>query len=422
MKKFFQNKKNNKDLLARICCVLFAIVMWIVVVSQANDIEQEMTFYAVPVTVSNANILLDEYGLSVVSEPDYITNITVRGSRAKFSKFSGEDLVATIDVKDIVEAGDHDIPVTVTCPPSSGFSVVSQSLESAKITVDRVSSKSFEIEVNILNAQYDAKQYALGKPTVSPSKVTVLGPQKLLDTISNACVNLDLGNVTSTIGFNRPILLLDSGGDEITSTYLSLSHIYADGEVPLISVDEASKITEKTVELTTDFKYGHYNKENCMVTVYPEEIKLKGSSNALSKLNKLNVFTIDETVHSTNTVLEVALTLPAGITSVDSIDTVTITINPSDEIASIELSMGTVTFKGMTFNSKAYLAKLLTLTFRGDPTLLDAFKNDANAFAVSVDLSKINDPGTYKLPCEITIKPEYNNIWCEFSYVYVTVE
>ena len=153
-----KNGSSKTDILAKICCVMFAVVLWLMVVSQATDLEQEMTYYAVPVTVSNSNILLEESGLSIVSETDYITNITVRGSRAKLSKFSGEDIVATVDVSGVTTVGDHNLKVHVSCPPSSGFSVVSQSLESVDISFDVVTSKSFDLKVNITKAQFNAQK------------------------------------------------------------------------------------------------------------------------------------------------------------------------------------------------------------------------------------------------------------------------
>ncbi len=414
--------KKNKDILAKVCCVFFAVILWLVVVSQADDLEQERTFYAIPVTISNANLLMEESGLSIVNKPDYITNITVKGSRAKLPKFSSEDIIASIDVKDIKEAGEHEVMVNVTCPPSSGFTVVSQSIDSVKLTVDTVSSKTFDIKVNISNAQYDANKYALGQPTVTPSKVTVSGPQKVLDTISCACVNLNLGTVNSTIGYNRPILLLDSSNEEIDSTYLQLSNLYADGEVPLISIEEASKITTKTVELTTDFEYGFYNKENCSVSIFPKTVNLRGRDVDLSKISSLNVLTIDETVYTSNTVVDVDLQLPNGITLVDDVDKVTVTIVISEDISMSEITVEKVDFIGNTDGKNIELTSPFVLKFRGDITLLEQLKLKQDAFTVSINVSNIFESGTYMLPCVVKLSADFNDIWCDYTQVSVHIQ
>jgi len=414
-----QNDPSKSDILAKICCVLFAIVLWLMVVSQATDLEQEMTYYAVPVTVSNSNILLEESGLSIVSETDYITNITVRGSRAKLSKFSGEDIVATVDVSGVTSAGDHNLEVHVSCPPSSGFSVVSQSLESVDISFDIVTSKSFDLEVNITNAQYDAQNYALGTPSVSPKSVTVTGPQRLLDTIETACVNLDLGKVDATIGFNRRVILLDVNGEEIDSPYLSLSDLYADGEVPFISVEEASKITEKTVSLTYDYKYGYYNSTNCTVNLDPQTVKIKGKESVLSKIDSINVCTIDETKITHNTVFETLIVLPDDVTLVDSVKTVTVTVIPSKDISSVSVPMTEINISG---DKIASLDEAYLLTFRGKSDVLELIRSEEGAFSVSVDVSRVTEAGTYLLPVTVTISNSYLGVWCEYTEVYVNVQ
>lgn len=414
-----KNGSSKTDILAKICCVMFAVVLWLMVVSQATDLEQEMTYYAVPVTVSNSNILLEESGLSIVSETDYITNITVRGSRAKLSKFSGEDIVATVDVSGVTTVGDHNLKVHVSCPPSSGFSVVSQSLESVDISFDVVTSKSFDLKVNITNAQFNAQNYALGTPTVSPKTVTVTGPQRLLDTIDTACVNLDLGKVDATIGFNRRVLLLDVNGEEIDSPYLSLSHLYADGEVPFISVEEASKITEKTVDLSYDFKYGYYNSTNCTVRIDPQTVRIKGSESVLSKIDSINVCTIDETKVTHNTVFEASLILPDNVTLVDNVKKVTVSVILSDEISSVSIPMSEINISG---DKIASLSDPYVLTFRGKSETLELLRTQAGAFSVSVDVSSITETGTYLLPVTVTISNSYNGIWCEYTEVYVNVQ
>lgn len=426
-KKFFgflfskddQNHSSKSDIPAKICCVLFAVVLWLMVVSQATDLEQEMTYYAVPVTVSNSNILLEESGLSIVSEADYITNITVRGSRAKLSKFSGEDIVATIDVSGVTTAGDHNLKVHVSCPPSSGFLVVSQSLESVDISFDIVTSKSFDLKVNVINAQFNAQNYALGTPTVSPKTVTVTGPQRLLDTIETACVNLDLGRVDATIGFNRRVILLDINGKEIDSPYLSLSHLYADGEVPFISVEEASKITEKTVPLTYDFKYGYYNSQNCNVSIDPQTIKIKGAEGVLSKIDSINVCTIDETKINHSTVFETSIELPENVTLADNIKKVKVTVVLSGDIASIDVPMSEINISG---DKIASLTETFVLTFRGKSDVLELIGTQKGAFSTSVDVSCITEPGTYLLPVTVTISNSYNGVWCEYTEVYISVQ
>ena len=410
---------NKKEIIAKLCCVFFAIVLWLTVVGQTNDIEHEMTYYSVPVTVSNAISLSENSGLSIISGYDYSINITVRGSRAKLSTYTSEDIIASVDVSQITEAGDYSLAVKVSCPPSSGFTVVSQSLDSINVSVDKLTSVELDVEVNIVNAQYNTEAYALGTPTVSPEKVTVKGPQKVLDSISAACVNLDLGNIDSTIGFNNRVLLLDTNDEEIASPYISLSDQYAEGTVPFISVEEATKIIEKSVPLVCSFKYGYYNSSNCIVKIQPEYVTLSGHEKVLSKIQAIDIFTIDETKMTYSTAFEAEIDVPDGTSLVSGPKKADVTVTISDAISNSSVPMSEVSFIG---EKVASLEQAYLLCFRGNADILRRFTEDDEAFSVSVDISGIIDSGTYRLPVIVDISSSYNGVWCDYAEVYVNIE
>lgn len=411
-------KSDKKEFIVKICCFLFACVLWLFVVSQNQGIEHEMTYYSVPVVLSDTDTLSERYGLSIISGYDYNINITVRGSRSKLSSFTSDDIIASVKLSDITEAGEYNLTVDVSCPPSSGFSVVSKSLDSVKVSVDKLTSREFDIDVNILNALYDTEKYALGTPTVSPSKITVKGPQKVLDSIKEACVNLDLGNVKSTIGFNNRILLLNSNNEEVESPYISLSKLSAEGTVPFISVEEASKIVEKSVPLVCSFKYGYYNNTNCKVNISPEFVTISGYENVLSKIQYIDIYNIDETKITENTVISATVTAPAGTTLVTENKNVKISVVISDKVAQMSTTVSSVNFIG---NKNAQLEEIFVLTFRGNSDVLRRFISDSDSLSVTVDTSYITESGVYRLPVEVNIPSIYNGIWAEYTEVLVRV-
>jgi YbbR domain-containing protein len=351
----------------------------------------------------------------------------VRGNRAKLSGYTSEDIIASADVGMVNEAGEHDLDVTVSFPPSSGFSVVSQSLDSIKVSIDKLTSVEFDVDVNIVNAQYDTDAFALGKATVSPSKVTVKGPQKVLASISNACVNLDLGSINSTIGFNNRILLIDSNNEEIDSPYISLSNQYAEGTVPFIGIEEASKIVEKSVPLVCSFKYGYYNNTNCSVSITPQFVTISGSEKDVSKIESIDVFNIDETKITGNTVFSVAIKAPEATTLVDAKKNAVVSVNVSDNVSSAQFDVDDVRFDKLDNDLSAKPVVPFKVTLLGDANaidnLRDAIANEEDAFIVAVDMSLVKATGKYKLPISVEfLLPGYKNVWCEFAEITVEVE
>ena len=418
---------NKENLVAKICCVIFALALWLMVVGQNPDIQYEMTYYAVPVTVSNANGMSESSGLSIISGYDYNINITVRGNRAKLSNYTSEDISATVDVGNITESGDHELPVVISLPPSSGFSVVSQSLENVSVVVDKLTSVEFDVNVNIVNAQYNTDSYALGTPTVNPGKITVKGPEKVLQSISGAYVNLDLGSVSSNIGFNNRVVLLDSNGEEVDSPYISLSKQYVEGTVPFISIEEAQKIVEKSVPLVYSFKYGYYNDSNCNVTISPQFVTLSGYEKDLNKIQSINVFEIDETKITDDTAFTVTINTPDGTTISQSKKTATVVLKFTEEFSHTQIELDELIYINKSDKLSVKLDTSHKITLMGTKDLItqvkQAIDSDEKVLEAFVDMSVISAPGRYKLPVNATItNSSFKKLWCLYSEVYIVVD
>ena len=427
-----KKKSKRNELIPKLCCLFCAIGLWLLVSGQNTDIQHEITYYGVPVKIDNANVLSENSGLSIISGYDYNINITVRGNRAKLSNYSSEDIIASADVSTISEAGDHDLDVVVSFPPSSGFTVVSQSLESIKVSVDKLTSVEINVDVNIVNAQYDTDAYALGTPVVSPNKVTVRGPQKVLDSISSACVNLDLGKISSNIGFNNRIMLIDSNNEEIDSPYISLSNQYAEGTVPFIGIEEASKIVEKSVPLTCSFKYGYYDRTNCIVNVTPQFVTISGSDKDVAKIGSIDIFTIDETRLTGNTVFTTSFEAPEGTSFVDFKGSAVISVTLSEDIAWDTFVINNVLFDNLAEGLTASFGGEMSLVLRGDRDTLSKIREEMDKelgegeqrpFVVKADMTLINDQGKYKLPVAVEFSsPGYKDVWCDYTEIFVDVQ
>ena len=412
-------KSNKKDLLVKVCCVFFAVVLWYIVVLTTGNTEYEKTYYSVPVSISNANLLSENGGLSILSGYDYNINITVRGNRSKLSTYTSEDIIASADVSSIEEAGEHNVPVEINCPPSSGFSVVSQSLDTIKISVDKLVSVDFDVDVNIQNARYDVDKYALGTPVVSPQKITVKGPEKLLESISGAFVNLDLGNINSNIGFNSRIVLLDNNSEQISSPYISLSKDYAEGTVPLLPIEEATKIIEKVVPLVASFKHGYYNASNTSVIISPANVTIRGYESTLSKIESIDVFSIDETKFTSSTIIGCDIVPPENTTLVSDVNKAVITLLVSEQINSKPLY---IDVDDLTLGDGIHLTDGFYLTFMGDSESINSLLNTKDSYTLSVDTSNITQNGTYQLVLKVDISPSFKNVWAKYTEVMVTVE
>ena len=107
-------EKNNKSFISRfhivpkLICVLFAFIIWIYVMT-VDSPDNEEVFEDVPVTIMGTTALENERNLSIFSGYDALVDVTVRGQKSVISKYSSEDIVATVDVSKITEGGMYNL-------------------------------------------------------------------------------------------------------------------------------------------------------------------------------------------------------------------------------------------------------------------------------------------------------------------------
>ena len=425
-----ENKKKRNDLIPKLCCLFCAVGLWLVV-SGETDIQDEKTYNGVPVEIVNGDVLSARSGLSIISGDDYIINITVRGNRSKLASYDSSAITAKVDVSKITEAGDHPLDVIVTPPPSSGFTIVKQSLDKIDVSVDKLSEKKFDVSVNVTSALHSS-EYSF-ETTVNPSEVTVSGPQKLLDSINSASVNLDLGSINKDVGFNNRIVLVDKSGKEIDSPYITISDRYAEGTVRLVGNNEANEMSEKTVPLVCDYKYGYYNETNSSYTIEPKEVTVRGTKKDLAKIESINVCTIDETVDTFSTVFFVDIESPKGTTLVGD-KRVKVTLEVFDNIGSCVVTMNQAEFSLPSESLEVELDGAFELKLIGDSQTIEILRRRIETFEsgeeaggvhpvkAMVDVSLVTRPGTYRLPVTVQFSlDEFKNVWSEAAEVYVRV-
>ncbi len=414
-----ENKKKRTDLVPKLCCLFCALGLWLLV-SGETDIQDEKTYNNVPVEI--VGVLSEQSGLSVISDDDYVINITVRGNRAKLASCDISQIHATVDVSGITEVGSHALDVVVTPPSDSGFTVVEQSHSTIDVSVDKKISKTLKVEVDLLDSQY-SDEYAV-MPTVKPTEVTISGPEQLLNTITSASVELNLGKISTDVAFqDHHIALFDNDGKEVVSPYIIPQKRLASGTVRLVSKEEANKEITKDVSLECKYKYGYYNETNCFYTLSQKNVRLKGPKSVLDNINTLTAYVIDETEITSSTVLSVTVESPEG-TIIEGENTVDITVIVSDKVALLEVPMNNVVFNELSQQLTAELDGAYILRLRGDSETLDNIQemiDDGEYPKAYVDMSLVKSAGVYSLPVSVKFDSATNKVWCEAQKISVKV-
>jgi len=268
-------------------CVSFALafIFWLYVAG-ANNVPVEETYDLIEIVYDETG--LAQYGLTVQSVSIDTVNVTIMGSQRDIKAANASDISAKISLNAIKEPGEYSIPVDITTP--DGTTVTHQTVKVVNVTVDRPSEKVFRIDTHSVEpTDYTLESGCyLGEHVLSESVISVKGPTRILDTIAKVKVRTaSIGSATDGKTVTATVVLFDANGKEINNKNLIIS-------------DNASSLTvtlkvymEKTVKLTASGRYGYLGDSNFKVT--PSEITLVGSPDELSKIDAINMFTIDET-------------------------------------------------------------------------------------------------------------------------------
>ena len=304
----------KKDLTAKIMCVLGAIILWFYVVSSQTIID-EKRFASIPVELMSADVIENEYGMTVINGYDYTVDVTVSGVKNELNRLSADDISAYVDLSRIDAAGEYTLDVRTSAP--GGITVKELSANYVNVYVDKRSSKPVEIRVNpIYSIESD---YSLGTPSASLSNVTVTGPEDVLDNIAYAQVTVDVGKLTGSVTATGSVVLIGKDGAVISNPYVKLHTTDVTVKIPVY--------TEKEIPLSVGFKHGFYNEKNSVIKIEPSSIVVKGDPAELAKLNSVEVMTIDEKKMTGTTESRIAaIELPDGIENVDRVDSVTVTV------------------------------------------------------------------------------------------------
>ena len=377
------------DIIARILCALAAIVLWLYVMS-IDAPEWEKTLTGVLVEIENETQLAENHNMSVIDGYNNTVSVTIKGKKSDVDKCTAADLRAYVDLLGVEESGKHQLSITALA--DAGFTVVDVSPQTIWVYTDRIATKRVKVDVRLY--YQIAANLGLGATETNIQEVTVTGPADVLETISSARAELDLGQITTSMTQRAQLVLVDENGDPITNPYVK-----SDTSDILVTVPVYAY---KTVPVTVDFKYGYLNSDNANVSVTPSQITVRGDPQILETFNEYRLIELDETKIAGDYSQLVKLALPDGIIDADKIGNVTI------EITHIGTSTKSLTMQSIDLDVIApedliysFDEDIFNFTVRAPDTLINRI--NSSHMRVSIDLTHYDQlTGYVTVPVTIT--------------------
>ena len=401
-----KNGRRAPKFIPQLLCVAVAVIIWLYVMSNDSP-DYERTFSGVPVSIENTALLSSSNGLTVLSGAGNLADITITGKKSNLISYSLEDIVASVDVGRITEAGRHQLSVSVTTP--SGAILKSVSPTSVEIYVDQIATKTVPVQVNIVSIQYD-QSISLGVPTPDVSAVTISGPASVIDAAKYAVVNLELGTVTTSVSARGELRLLTEDGAVIDNSFVVLSQSSVGVSIPVY--------IEREIPITVGTKYGFFNEENATIRVVPGSIMVRADPKLLSGVESLEVATIDEKQITSSETQIVTITLPAGVENVSGSTTATISVtHKGTERKSVVVQ--DITIRNPNGLSYTLITDSVNIVLRAPSSI--AAEITAADIRLSAELNYSGVTGVVQLPVTVAVADKYKDSVYELGEYKISV-
>lgn len=278
MKKSLMNKFTLK-----ILSLAIAVLIWLIV-RNVQDPVIVQTFYDIPVTLVNESYLSNNMKIPLLIDGDDTVKVRIKAEESVIKELKKEDIVAQADMTQIyMDATPKMVPVEVTC---KGIADDNITLTPRNIQVDIENQTSVEktIAVNTGDTTPD-KDYEVGSLQANPEKVTISGPESIINKIDKVVAKIDVtGMKESNVELDSELKIYDKNQDELSEKQLSYLNL-AGVQDNKIKIQAQFWKVQKNVKIGSEYSGSpQYGYEVDSVSVVPETLSLAGTDEALQKL------------------------------------------------------------------------------------------------------------------------------------------
>lgn len=278
MKKSLMNKFTLK-----ILSLAIAVLIWLIV-RNVQDPVIVQTFYDIPVTLVNESYLSNNMKIPLLIDGDDTVKVRIKAEESVIKELKKEDIVAQADMTQIyMDATPKMVPVEVTC---KGIADDNITVTPRNIQVDIENQTSVEktIAVNTGDTTPD-KDYEVGSLQANPEKVTISGPESIINKIDKVVAKIDVtGMKESNVELDSELKIYDKNQDELSEKQLSYLNL-AGVQDNKIKIQAQFWKVQKNVKIGSEYSGSpQYGYEVDSVSVVPETLSLAGTDEALQKL------------------------------------------------------------------------------------------------------------------------------------------
>lgn len=403
-------KKILNNLALKLASLVLAFVLWFLVI-QIDDPSDSATFYSIPVTLKNTELLEKENKVYEVLDGTDSINVTVRAPRSVIKQLRSSDVVAEADMSRLTEVNTIAISIDV---PNVDVDSVTGKPDVLKLSVEERASKWIRVQYSTVGEV--AEGYMVSKASPDQTLIEVTGPKSAVERISYAGIEIDVSGASADLSANVETVLYDADGNPLELSGITKNVSYVHMSVEVLAVKEVP------IELNVMGVPADGYLATGVAESEPSTVRIAGSANALANISRISIPEEElnitgETGNMVN-VINIKEYLPSGVKIADSSFngriTVTVYIEPEYE-KSFEVQTGSIAVTNVPEGLEAEFAETeepYQLTVSGLEEAVTAIQQ--NAIRGTVDVAAfMEEKGltdlkgkTYAIPVSIDLGDE----------------
>ncbi len=387
---------------------LIAFALWAYVITVVSP-DSDTTITGIPVELQGESVL-QQRGLMIVANETPTVTLHVKGNRNDLNKLNRSNITITVDVTKIDSAGTMNAAYNIRYPgdvPDNAITTHSQDPGTVLLRVEERISKEVPVVVNFQGNV--PENYLQKKETVDYPMIPIVGAKSVVDTITQAVVNVDVSGQKATFQTDGlEYSLCDKDGNAVESNLLTVDITHVRVTVPILLVKE--------VKLEADILAGNgASEKNTTVELFPQTIQISGPENILANLNAITLVDVidlgDYLEGESFSTDPIEFVLPPQVTNETSdVNTAVVKVSFTDVVVK-ELKLPTKDLEDWDNLSKYYKVspteKEISIKIRGSQEMVD--KITAADFVSTISKNNINKT-TEMLTMSITLSEAYASV------------
>lgn len=261
----------------KLASLLLAAILWFLVI-QLDDPKKSQTFYNIPVTLVNTELLDQEDKFYEVLDNTDSVRVTVTAPTSMIGQLRTTDIVAEADVSRLTDI--NTIPIT--------YSVLNVGIDSGSVKGDHDMVRlNIEQKINRwVKVQYTtagevAEGYIVADAAADQTMIRVSGPKSIVDRIDHAGVEIDVSGATSSLSANVEVFFYDTEDERVESDHLVMDVNYVHMSVEVLAAKPVP--VEVNVSGTPAAGFLATGEVQCE----PAMVNVAGSVSALNNISRI---------------------------------------------------------------------------------------------------------------------------------------